>query len=103
MSLFDGMAEIFRDTLGEPVVYTPAGGAPVTIEAIYFDTPLTVVLDGEGIPVDNRNKELHVAAADLAAPAEGDHATVRGVTYRVVPPIRPDGQGMIVVALVRLS
>ncbi|WP_439611502.1 head-tail joining protein [Reyranella sp.] len=103
MSLFDGMAEIFRDTFGEAVIYTPAGAAPLAIEAIYFETPLTIAHDDGGAPVDSQAKELHVAAADVAAPREGDRATVRGVTYKVVPPFRPDGQGMIAVSLVRLS
>ena len=102
MSLFDGMAEIFRDTFGEDIVYTSAGGPPRTVRGIYIETPLHGFGD-EGAPADSAIKELHVAAADVAAPQEGDRATVRGVTYRVVPPIRRDGEGMIAVALVRLS
>ena len=103
-SPFDGMADIFTQHLGDDnVVYTPSGGQPRTIRAIYFETPLSVNIDDSGAPSDNQAKELHVSATDVAAPAEGDHATVRGVTYRVVPPFRADGQGMTALSLVRES
>lgn len=101
-NLFEGLDVIFRDTFGEDVVYTPLKGTPGNISGIYIDTPLQGLAD-DGAPVDNTVKELHVAAADVAAPREGDRATVRGITYKVMPPIRPDGKGMIAVALVRLS
>jgi hypothetical protein len=100
MSVFDGLPDIFADTFGESVIYTPlASGVPATITAIWLETPLDIALtgaDGDAI-----NTDLHVRATDVAAPAEGDTAqrVSNGKLCRVVPPIRPDGNGMIALAL----
>lgn len=47
MSLFDGMAGILTDVFGAPVTYTPAGGAPVQVSAVFRAAPIEVS-DGEG-------------------------------------------------------
>ncbi len=100
--LFDGLADIFVDTFGEPVAYVPratgiALGADGTIRAIWVERPVFAV-SGEA-DTDAIEATLHVPAA--VAPVEGDVATriKTGKVARVVPPIRPDGEGMIACAL----
>ncbi|MBX6427140.1 MAG: hypothetical protein IRZ09_14590 [Variibacter sp.] len=101
MSLFDGLPDAFVETFGEEVVYTPAAtGVAATITAIWMEEPVAVALEGEA-GGDDVAVTLHLRAADVPAPAEGDRAqrVATGRTMRVVPPIRPDGQGMIVCTL----
>jgi hypothetical protein len=100
-SVFDGLADIFADTLGEPVVYTPAStGVPLAITAIWLERPVELVMRGES-GADDVSTELHLRASDVPSPKEGD-AVVRsgtGKTARVVPPIQPDDKGMIACTL----
>jgi hypothetical protein len=93
-AVFDGLADIFVDTLGEPVVYTPSGGSPVTIDAIWTEASFVASV-GE-IPIDAGSTTLSVRASDLT-PAEGDTATrvADSKTMTVTTPILPDGKGMI--------
>jgi hypothetical protein len=100
-SVFDGLADIFAATLGEPVVYTPVvTGVPATITAIWLERPLDVVMRGES-GTDDISTELHVRAVDVPAPKEGDTVVRSGTgkTARVVAPIRPDDKGMIACTL----
>lgn len=94
-AVFDGLADVFVETLGEPVTYTPQDGDPVLIEAIWTERPLDVIV-GE-VAADEIRSTLKVRASDLT-PREGD--TVRresdGKTMTVSTPINPDGRGMIV-------
>jgi hypothetical protein len=95
--VFDGMADIFADVFGCPVVYTPiAGGSPATINAIWWETPLTVTI-GE-VAADARQTQLSVRAVDVPDPQEGDTATrvSDGKVMTVTTPIQPDGKGIIV-------
>lgn len=95
-AVFDGLADIFVDTLGEPVTYTPvATGTPATIDAIWTETTIDVVVGGEA-PTDAGLTTLSVRAEDLT-PAYGDSATrlADGKTMTVTTPILPDGKGMI--------
>jgi hypothetical protein len=103
-SVFDGLDNVFVAAFGEPVVYTPQStGVPLgpdgTISAIWIDVPGFAV-HGEA-DTDTTEITLHLRAADVAAPAEGDTArrVKDGRTCKVVPPIRPDGKGMIAVSL----
>lgn len=105
-SIFEELdvAGTFADHLGEreEILYTPLVGAPVTLaagRAIFLEEPVSIIHGDGGAATDSQHKELHLLAADVASPAEGDRVVVRGVTYRVVPPIRPDGKGMIAVTL----
>lgn len=98
MSVFDGLPDIFTEALGVSVVYTPQGGSPVTIDAISVERSIEVQL-ADGPAVDDRRHVLHVRAADIAEPREGDQVTIDGDTFKVVPPIRPDGKGMIAITL----
>jgi hypothetical protein len=101
--VFDGLDEIFADTFGEPVIYTPkATGVPLgaggTINAIWIEQPIDVVR-GEA-DTDTTVTELHVQAS-IVAPKEGDmvQRVKNGKTCLVVTPIHPDDKGMIVCAL----
>lgn len=109
-SIFEDLdvAGTFAQHLGEreEIVYTPLGGAPVTLpegSAIFLEEPTTIVHDDGSAATDNVQKQLHLKASDIAAPTEGDTVVVRGVTYKVVPPIHPDGKGMIAVCLAKAA
>lgn len=104
VAAFEGMAAIFAQHLGEhgPILYAPAVGAAFTLppgRAIYREQAIDGFADDDSAGVDNVLKSLHLQEADVAAPAEGDRVTVRGVTYRVTPPIARDGNGMVIVTL----
>lgn len=97
MGVFDGLADIFTGTLGEPVIYTPAStGVPVTITAIWIDYPIEVQF--EDISVDACRTQLSVRAIDVAEPREGDLAkrVSDDKEMKITTPIQPDGKGMIV-------
>lgn len=99
--VFDGLPDVFVETLGEPVTYTSAsGGAPVLITAIWTERPLDVVL-GDQVSVDEIRSTLKVRASDIASPQEGDTARreADGKIMIVSTPIHPDGKGMIVCTL----
>lgn len=103
MDVFDGLPDIFTGVFGEPVVYTPAETeVSQTITAIWYEEPIDAVL-GEEASADDVAVTLHLRAADVASPQEGDTAqrVSDGKIMRIVPPIRPDGKGMIVCALER--
>lgn len=101
MSVFDGLPDIFADTFGEAVDYTPAGAQdPVRITAIWWETTATIGL-ADGISEDTPRTELSMRASEIAAPKEGDTAKriADGKIMMVTTPILPDGKGMIVCAL----
>lgn len=102
-ALFDGLADIFVDTLGEPVTYTPQGGSPLAIQAIWTERTVDVVVGSEA-QSDTGVTLLKVRAEDLT-PVEGDTATrdADGKTMRVTTPILPDGKGMIVCNLADIT
>lgn len=99
MSVFAGMPDIFTGTFGEDVIYTPLGGSPVTIKAIWIEAP--VMAPFSDADVNTNEITLHVRAADIAAPVEGDTArrVATAKLRKVVEPIRPDDKGMIACAL----
>lgn len=94
-AVFDGLPDIFTDTLGEPVTYTPVGGSARTIQAIWTERTIDVVVGTEA-QSDAGVTTLSVRAED-GTPAEGDTATrvADGKTMTVTTPILPDGKGMI--------
>lgn len=101
MGVFDGLPDIFSGVLGESVVYTPKGGVPKTIQAIWIEYPIEIQL--ENASVDACRTELSVRAEDVPAPAEGDAARREsdGKVMKVSTPIQPDGKGMIVCNLTK--
>lgn len=93
--IFDDLPDAFIEAFGEPVIYTPAGGTPVPLQAIWNDGSLTSPL-GFDPAADTGKTRLSVRAADLT-PAEGDTAQrlADGKVMNVAPPILPDGKGMV--------
>lgn len=99
--LFDGMAATFRDTFGEDVTYTRAGGSPVVLQAI-VDLPSLRVEGLAEIDLVTTDPSLQCAVADLPAGYDaGDAVAARGVSYIVKGPPMPDGFGMVRLALKR--
>jgi len=72
------------------VVYTPAGGSPLSLMAVFDDAHLRVD-PGTGAPISSTNPIMGIRNSDLpAAPRKGDTVLVRGVRYRVIE-AQPDG------------
>lgn len=64
MSLFDGMAGIVRDVMGEAVTIAPIGADPITVMAVFRETP--VFFDGaEGGQIPGNQPEL-ICAPEVA-------------------------------------
>lgn len=90
-NLFDDVARIVSDRLGESVTYTPAGESPVVIDAP-FDEAFELVEMSAGVPISSVAPMLFVRLADLpVAPSKGDQVVARSVTYDVID-VQPDGQ-----------
>lgn len=102
MSIFDGLADVFAESLGEPVIYTPVDGDPRTINAIWIVDAVTVGMPGGPPAADNR-VVAHVRSADVPSLVEGDIIQRGDERYRVVPPFLPDGHGMTSIMLERLA
>lgn len=109
-SIFDGLPDIFVDSFGEPVSYTPIAtgvpigtGDPPVIQAIWTESSLDSGL-GTDAPTDAGRTTLSVRAADVT-PVENDTAVrvADGKTMKVATPILPDGNGMIRCDLVAVS
>ncbi len=110
-SFFDGMAAIFRDTLGRPVIYTPlsTGVALDAFDVIYIVRPIDIAMGGDAAS-DGIVRTLGLAIADVAAPVEGDLVSLPATDsesaegpFKVVPPIQHDGKGMVTVMLERTT
>lgn len=79
-------------TFGEDVAYTPAGGAPITLRAV-FDEDHVAVDPDTGAAVTTASPTLGLRLADLAAvPARGDTVVVRSRTFKIVD-WQPDSEG----------
>ena len=91
-----------RGTFGEPVVYRPRVGSPVSIVAP-FSEEFEEVTPETGVSVVSARPNLLVRLADLAAePAEGDRLDVRGIAW-AVEESRTDGTGTSRVFVRRVS
>lgn len=103
--LFDDMPEVFADTFGEDIVFTPiATGIAATVQGIWSDKP---VIDGMESRSTGRAIRLDLRLAELGDvdPVEGDKVTrvATGETGTVAPPIMPDGFGMVSVVIERVT
>jgi len=104
--LFSGLADILTDPntgFGEPVIYTPvATGIPVTINAIWCEDHEAGQFD---VKSDQTNVRVEVRTEDVAEPKEGDTAerVAGGYVGKVVPPIVPDGHGLISLNLQKVT
>lgn len=84
---------------GEPVIYTPDGGAPVPVIGIY-DEQYVLAKGNAEAGVEARGPAVFLRLAELPTDPEEDEPTltIGGKNYRVVER-RPDGKGGIVLAL----
>ena len=89
MSLFDGMSGLLADVFGDPVSYTPSGGAARTVKAVCRSSPIEVS-DGEGHTIlilsptvrISRNVAPELARGDRIVPA--GPVSMAGRTYEVI-------------------
>jgi hypothetical protein len=86
------------DDFGVSVTYTPLVGQPSTFSALLLDQPADIVISGAPA-ADGRHRLLVLRTADVAIPVEADQVSIGGTTYKVVPPIHPDGHGLVTVTL----
>jgi hypothetical protein len=104
--LFDDMPYIFTDPetgFGEPVKYVSSQtGRKKTINAIWIEGP---VIQGMDPRADAAAIRIEVREDDISNPAEGDEVTrtATKVTMKVVPPIKPDGNGMVSLTLSKID
>lgn len=104
-SIFDGLPGIFTECLGEPVVYTPTGGSPVTINGIVIKQMADAVF--ENADAIANSVMVHVRTTDVPQLAEGDlfEVPLDGGTYigSAQQSFRADGKGMTMVTLAKAS
>ncbi len=82
------------DIFGEPVLYTPTAGEPITITGV-FDEAYTVVEEMDSRPVSSTYPVLGVRLAVFPVPPQaGDRLTIvaKNDLY-TVREVRPDGHG----------
>jgi hypothetical protein len=104
MKLIDGLPGIFTDVFGDEggTLYTPQDGEPKLIKAIWMLGGGVAVVGA--LNIEERDAELHVSAADIPEPKEGDTAVrqMDGLAMRICNPITPDDQGMWACTLQKL-
>lgn len=99
MSVFDGLAGTFSGVLGDPFLYTPPGGAQITVKGIFTNQYLG--LDGMGeAEIATTQPAIHVAVDDVAGGAKGAAVIYQSISYKVVN-VKPDGKGMTTLVLHR--
>jgi hypothetical protein len=89
-SVFDGMAGILTDVLGDPVTYIPAGGVPRSVPSVFRREPINIT-DPDGREVLIMAPTWRVQR-DLAPEARrGDRILAPdGLTYDLVN-VQPTG------------
>lgn len=88
-SLFDGLAGALADVFGAPVIWTPAGGAPVTVQGVFREVPFDEDF-GDGRAGLALMPVLRWSRTVAAGAAKGDTCTVAGRTFRLLRPV-PSG------------
>lgn len=97
------VAAMDRDVMeslgGEPVLYQPAVGAPVTVTGMFDEQYVLAKGDAEA-GVEAAGPEVFFRLEDLPVDSVQDKPTltIRGLNYRVLDH-QPDGLGGIVLAL----
>ncbi len=98
---FGPMQEACRETFGETVSYTPAGGEATSVTGVF--NLRSQELSAEGVVINALRPNLGIKTDDLEdEPAQGDTVSVRGVTYKVAE-VEDDGEGWTVLYLHRAS
>jgi hypothetical protein len=92
VTIFDGLADVFTSTLGQPVTVTPAGGAPRVIMA------MVVARSTDDMGIVQQTPAIHARTVDVSDMADGDAVTIGAVEY-FARFFRPDGRGMTTIAL----
>lgn len=103
-SPFDGLSDIFVQTLGDdvPVAYTH-GATTVDVLGIFEVPSLVVTGLSDGADIVDADASFACAEDDLPdGYGEGDTLVRRGVTYAVKAPM-PDGHGMVKLPLLKKS
>lgn len=100
MSVYDGLPDIFAETLGESVTYVGSAGEQ-TVPAIFATQAANEGFVGVGTA--GNASTMSFRESDVPSLAEGHTVTRKGITYRIVQPINPDGRGMVVAALEYVS
>jgi hypothetical protein len=78
---------------GEPVTYTPEGGAPVVVQGIYWKREVEVPIGDSSVGAFEHR--VDVRAADISGgPRRGATVTVRGTPYGVTDIHGPDDAGV---------
>lgn len=94
----DGVMQKCVDTFTTVAVYTPFGGAAITINTVFND-PYQEGILLDGAPFQTRLYRLGVRKLDLPAyPSVKDLVVINSVSYRVQE-VRPDGDAGYVLLL----
>lgn len=108
MSFADNLAAVdlqVRQKLGEPVIYTPSAGSPVTVQGVFDDVYVTVQA-GEGqAGISSSGPAVFLAVSDLPTDPEHDDFTItRPKNSRSYKPWdrNPDGMGGVLIHLHQL-
>lgn len=101
-SLFDGLAGLLNDVFGDPVIWTPSGGAPVTIRAVFRQQPVEVASD-QGGTVLISDAVLRVQKTAGSGMVAGDIVTLSdGRSFRIesrIPGESPASDGFLIFTL----
>jgi hypothetical protein len=83
---------------GEPVIYAPATGAPVTVTGV-FDSQFVLAKGDAHAGVETAGPAVFVRSSDLPTNPDLDDPilTIRSVTYRVIERMSDDMGGIILV------
>lgn len=94
-SVFDELAGLFVDTLGQTVGHRPAGMSPLRVSRQVCG--IFVARASEGLDIVQPGPALHVAAEAAADIASGDMIEVSGPAGGkfIVGSREPDGKGMV--------
>ncbi|HET9063670.1 MAG TPA: hypothetical protein VFO62_10315 [Candidatus Binatia bacterium] len=89
---------------GEPVIYAPAAGAPVSVVGI-FDEVYAVAKGEPEAGVGVLGPAVFLRLEDLPVDPESDEPTltIRGFDYRMTGPPQPDGIGGVMLTLRRVT
>lgn len=97
--LFAGIGVAIEGAFGEPCTLRRATGGPLTetVRGVFDSRPFAIEGEGEA-PVSEVQVTASFRRAEIEPVAEGDTLEARGQVW-IVRDVRPDGEGMVVLAL----
>lgn len=101
LAIFDGIEDAVNAAFGEAITLTRAGEAAVEIEGVFDARHFVSEVPGE-VPVSDYQIFVTVRRDAAGEVAEGDRVEARGTLYRVND-VRPDSEGVVVLALGKLD